>query len=207
MSNLTVDDLVSREVLCCVSYLISDLQKLTANIGRRTEQELSFDIEDLNDLCETKDYEEPARQKISSMGRDELVEALEDADVEDDRDPATITAALDNVTALMEHDEEGDDGTNFPGLGSEALRDKLLAALDEEEDGWQDFCERRGIDPDYSEVYEHWVVTNWFADKLRGYGQTVVEIANLQIWGRGTTGQHISMDWVIQQIHKDLTED
>jgi hypothetical protein len=54
------------------------------------------------------------------------------------------------------------------------------------------------------EVYEHWVVSNWLADKLRAKGEIVEDYLGLTIWGRTTTGQRISLDSVIQEIVDDV---
>ena len=51
-----------------------------------------------------------------------------------------------------------------------------------------------------SEVYEHWLVTDWLAHQLRARGESVGEFLGLTIWGRCTTGQPIYMDEVIQEI-------
>lgn len=55
-----------------------------------------------------------------------------------------------------------------------------------------------------SEVYEHWIVSSWFAGKLKEQGESVGELFGLTIWGRTTTGQAISMDSVIQQIAANM---
>lgn len=54
-----------------------------------------------------------------------------------------------------------------------------------------------------SEVYEQWAVSDWLAYQLKKRGYRVVEIGNLYIWGRGTTGQSISIDGVIRQIVRE----
>lgn len=69
---------------------------------------------------------------------------------------------------------------------------------------WEDLCYAHDIDPDYREVYEHWVVTKWLAEKLAAHDEKVdTDFAGLCIWARTTTGQAITMDEVIQQIYKE----
>jgi hypothetical protein len=67
---------------------------------------------------------------------------------------------------------------------------------------WQDLCSEFDIDlePGEQEVYEHWIVSQWFAEKLQEQGETTGELFNLTIWGRCTTGQAISIDHVISEI-------
>ena len=58
------------------------------------------------------------------------------------------------------------------------------------------------IDPVQTEVYEHWAVTDWFADKLEAAGEKVDrDFAGLNVWGRTTTGQSMTMDGVVQRIY------
>ncbi len=56
------------------------------------------------------------------------------------------------------------------------------------------------------EVFEYWAVTSWFAEKLKARGELVVEFFNLDIWGRQTTGQAISLDGVIDDIARELLD-
>lgn len=83
--------------------------------------------------------------------------------------------------------------------------------LDDEGEGetlyaasWKEACELDNLDLDYFEAYEHWIVSSWLAEKLKEYGEITGEFAGLTIWGRATTGQMISMDWVIQEIYNDV---
>jgi hypothetical protein len=38
---------------------------------------------------------------------------------------------------------------------------------------WQDLCEDYGIEPYQREVYEHWIVSDWLANKLEEHGEKV----------------------------------
>lgn len=70
---------------------------------------------------------------------------------------------------------------------------------------WRDFADDYRIDPHTIEAYEHWIVSDWFADKLEAQGQMVLHDFNgLTIWGRTTTGQSIHMDSVICNIYNEL---
>ena len=58
---------------------------------------------------------------------------------------------------------------------------------------------------EYQEVLEHWIVTDWLADRLEEQGEAVCkDFYGLTIWGRTTSGQGIALDGVISQIHKNL---
>ena len=73
---------------------------------------------------------------------------------------------------------------------------------------WQDFCDDFRIDPHQIEAYEHWIVSDWLADKLEAMGEMVLkDFHGLTIWGRCTTGQAIHMDGVICRIYNELHEE
>jgi hypothetical protein len=76
------------------------------------------------------------------------------------------------------------------------------------EDGVSDveqLCEMEGIEPYEREVFEHWIVSDWLADKLAERGEKVdKDFAGMVVWARTTTGQGIASDSVIEQIADDL---
>lgn len=211
-----VSDFVYRNVVCCVSSLVSDVRILVANADRGTLRATSFDEDDLNNLVESKDYETPAREHIVGMDRDDLISALEFACVKDDRPSNEIGVAA--MELLTKQIESGDfdpavDGSieeggfalmdQWPGLSDDDLREKLEAYL-EEDGGWEDFCTEHSLDPEYHDVYEHWAVDPWFGARLKDRGEVVEDFGNLTVWGRCTTGQAISMDWVVCQIYDEV---
>jgi hypothetical protein len=66
----------------------------------------------------------------------------------------------------------------------------------------QEACEFDGIEPYDREVFEHWTVSTWFAEKLIEQGEKVgIDFAGLNVWARTTTGQQISADGVIERIY------
>lgn len=220
-TTLTVDDMVRREVSQCVSVLFDDLLKLTANADRDVLEDISFSDDNLRDLQCRPDYEEAGRDHINNMDRDQLLEALEAADVEDERSDEEKAAAIEPARLVaLEQDradyphlvinladiDDDDDRLRFPGVSDETLRQFLIAAIEADtDDAWQNFTNEHDLEPEDIEVYEHWIVSDWLARRLREKGEIVGEIANLTIWARTTTGQMISMDYVITEIHKDLT--
>ena len=54
----------------------------------------------------------------------------------------------------------------------------------------------------FKEVFEWWIVSNYFADKLLSRGEIMIYSGNLNIWGRQCTGQSITMDWLIRDMYK-----
>ena len=93
----------------------------------------------------------------------------------------------------------------FTGVDVERkIREEICELVDAEACGWQQVGEEYNLDADQTEVYEHWIVSNWLARRLEEKGRITGEFAGLTIWGRSTTGQMISMDYVIQQIAAEL---
>jgi hypothetical protein len=77
----------------------------------------------------------------------------------------------------------------------------VSGAMTSEAVDWQGLCEEEGIDPYEREVFEAWVVSDYLAQKLESLGERVVwSVCGLgPVWGRTTTGQAISMDYVIEE--------
>lgn len=70
---------------------------------------------------------------------------------------------------------------------------------------WQDACDLADIEPYDRDVFEHWIVSEWLADKLEAKGEKVDrDFAGMTIWARTTSGQSIEIDSVIKAIHADL---
>lgn len=75
----------------------------------------------------------------------------------------------------------------------------------DDEDSARQFCEDNDIEPYQREIFEHWIVSDWLADKLAAKGEKVdKDFAGLTVWARTTTGQGIANDWVIEQIAADV---
>jgi len=67
--------------------------------------------------------------------------------------------------------------------------------------------EEDGAEPTYIEALQHFVVADWFADELEKRGEIVdKDFLGLTVWGRPTYGQAISLDYVVQDILKDIVE-
>ena len=56
-----------------------------------------------------------------------------------------------------------------------------------------------------SEVLEWWLVTPFMADMLKNNGEVILAAYDCYWWGRQTSGQGLSMDWVIQKIAEDMS--
>lgn len=144
---ITIDQMVQREVLCCMSSLVSTLTNGCGDHASCT-RELCDLLEQASELvAPVLDYEEAARQ-----------------------------------AGYKTEDADGDIPLN-----------------------WQAVCDGRKIDPCEREVFEHWAVSQWLADKLIAQGERVdTDFAGLYIWARTTTGEAVSMDGCMQRIYADM---
>lgn len=73
------------------------------------------------------------------------------------------------------------------------------------DDAWRTICELADIESYQREVFEHWIVTDWFANKLIEQGEKVdKDFAGMCIWARTTSGQGIASDSVIERIAAEI---
>lgn len=72
----------------------------------------------------------------------------------------------------------------------------------------QEACEHDDIEPYDREVFEHWAISGWLADKLEAKGEKVDrDFAGMIVWARTTTGQAIYCDGVIQDTAAEIDGD
>lgn len=235
---MTPEELVQREVIYCVSYLISDL----GSVADRLDDYDTY----LTLVGGKPDYEEAARYFILNDADltdleqitdgyawwNEIVEAVTDLSHsllrpyvveyrDENSDKETFECWADNTAHAIEQcldayrdaeitgveldDTQAIDDwcDNNPGL-LDAIRQKVLEIVDIEGGAYEWVCENFGLDPEYGEIYEHWIVSEWLGRKLSERGYIVENYLGMTIWGRGCTGQAISMDGVMEQICNDL---
>jgi hypothetical protein len=175
---ITPEDLVRREVHYCVSSLVHTLASSYA-YAMDNDSGLPAMIEQAFELsAPVPDYEEAAREAGWAVKRVE--------------------------------DGYGEKAVEFFAWkgGTEGTPEDETGWCDTEAEAWREACEHDGIEPYEREVFEHWIVSDWLADKLQAYGEKVDrDFAGLTIWARTTTGQGIASDWVIEQIAKELNRD
>lgn len=181
--------LVAQEVCYCVSALVNALGKLDAH------------AEALQPLFGREGYADP----------DDLCAlAYRQPDADDYRDQCpTIGGASGGDRVQMRQTGEGFEWRDAGEIDCDDDEGGWSDTFDTELEAWRDAFDSLGFDqPDGREIYEHWLVTDWFAEKLSERGESVVrDFAGLTIWGRSTTGQAISMDSVIRAIVRDLHAD
>ena len=106
-----------------------------------------------------------------------------------------------DMTVVEAKDWLIDDWGKMPYAGN--AKDQLKKYLDEN-DKYNEFADSEGIEGDPIEIYEYYIVTEWFGRKLQNYGEIVEEFFGLTVWGRQCTGQAILLDGVIDKIANDM---
>lgn len=178
-SNKEIREIAERLVRNEVIYCISALM-YAINHSQEAQTGLEISFEDLQAVNESIDFEQAAWDHIDGMDRDDLLQYLEDRDCMD----------------------AGDD------VPDDELRAK--AKREASAQGFNEFCDDHDVDISRytSEVYEHWIVSDWLAGRLAEKGEAVSkDLIGLTVWGRTTTGQSISMDSVILSIAKDMHDE
>lgn len=165
-----VGKLVEREVSQCFSYGFSTLEALAAE---SSSDEL--DYEEMMNLCRlAPDYEEEGRQQGWIPSEEATAKDIDEF------------LELESITP-----------SDFAFICAKTMETS-------DSDSWEELAEEQGFDSDAQdnagEVFEHWIVSNWIAGELSERGQPTGEVLGLTIWGRGTTGQSILLDWVFCDI-------
>lgn len=75
-----------------------------------------------------------------------------------------------------------------------------LSSIDKES-----LAELCGFEPKLHEILEWWIVSEWLANKLIDHGEPVAkDYYGFHIWGRTCSGQSITIDSVILNIHQSV---
>ncbi|ANP79296.1 hypothetical protein A134_23060 [Vibrio crassostreae 9CS106] len=80
------------------------------------------------------------------------------------------------------------------------LKNTLINLIQGDESQLDELISDHNIEPEYMEVLEHWIVSDWLGSQLSARGEAVQEIHGLTIWGRTCSGQSIELDSIITDI-------
>lgn len=187
--------LVEREVIYCVSSLVSTLSELTQECPN---SDLSWE-DDILPLLEGYDFEEAATQTINDADWDALEIYADQLGYWSD---VLYQIGAQDVEDLEEWLDSRDDARDLLGKARAAVRDMCT-----DPETFCRECDDIDMDDFRFDVYEHWIVSRSFLRKLKKAGEVVGELCGMSIWGRATTGQAISMDGVIRRIAIELWGD
>lgn len=209
---ISAQKLVSREVYYCVSSLVSELMQRAESFDPEDTEAL-YDLEvakrDYEEACTEAGWEEVdptwfvftngdtcfvSKDGDEGQAWDAL---LQDLDVRPEDYPD-----LDETTTAQEVCED-----NGWELADSPTFYNTETGETSEADGWEELASEQDIEPYVREVCEHWLVSDWLGERLEEKGETVRELMGLTVWARGTTGQAIYIDGVIEDIVNDLNLD
>lgn len=182
---------VERNIGQCVSSLMGD-------VGRNLEEcsrIFDFDYDEALGWFQREDYSEV------------VSDFIDDADLDDLETIANMVGYWSDVLGevCVGYTEEGDLVPTQEQL--EGIRTKVKALITNDSE-YTEIGRHLNFDPDYTEILEHWVLPErWTANDLEAEGEVVFDFGGMTIWGRTTSGQSISIDYVIRNICKNLPED
>lgn len=92
-----------------------------------------------------------------------------------------------------------------PDTAAVALTEYWLDRLesrdyDDKDEALEACMQENRIERRYHEVYEHYVVSDFFGRQLTKAGEQVVDLGNLNVWCRTCTGQSVILDGCIHRI-------
>ena len=187
---------VERNIGQCVSSLMYD-------VGRNLEEcsrIFDFDYDEAIGWFQSEDYSEVVSDFIDDADLDDL-ETI--ADMVEDWDGIVYSVLGMSPEEYAAEETSEEDQTE----DLKALRTKVKALITNDSE-YAEIGRHFDLDPDYDEVYEHWIVnSSWAADDLRAYGQIVFEFGGLTIFGRCATGQSLSLDGWVRRLMRDLPDD
>ena len=147
--------------------------------------------------CNSKEVESLVRHEViycATMAVEALLNTEEHLE-----DYYYLRQVEDYEQAFIDHDED----EKQEWLTEQALNTDCM-----DEDDFISACNDLNIDPHYHDVYEYWIVSNFLAARLKEHGEIVeTDFHGLTIWGRTTTGQSITCDYVIAQIAEDIANE
>ena len=101
-----------------------------------------------------------------------------------------------------------EDNKYYFGVRSEHFVWRIDPIYNDEEQAiaeWFEIYHGGDLEDYRQEIFEHYIVTNWLADKLKEQGETVVrDVFGLTIYCRPCTGQALHCDYVIQTIYDEM---
>jgi len=187
---------VERNIGQCVSSLMYD-------VGRNLEEcsrIFDFDYDEAIGWFQSEDYSEVVSDFIDDADLDDL-ETI--ADMVEDWDGIVYSVLGMSPEEYAAEETSEEDQTE----DLKALRTKVKALITNDSE-YAEIGRHFDLDPDYNEVYEHYIVnSSWAADDLRAYGQIVFEFGGLTIFGRCATGQSLSLDGWVRRLMRDLPDD
>ena len=117
-----------------------------------------------------------------------------------------------NQTALITHLQENFvEGFNFDDIENLYMTDEeivnYMGSYDEDVSEQELIDEVRDNGEDINEIYEWYLVSDWFLDRLREINEPIIDNNYGEYWGRCGTGQAICLDGNIQELAYKYSSD
>lgn len=213
---------VSENIIYCASSLMYDVIRNAEESAKIFDE----DVETIYSWGQIEDWSTPVEEHIANADLEDLEDIANNVGWWDDILSECNVPEVEEYLVVLDEDED-DTGWCFRDSNGErhnfddedeaieaarmsvidTIREKVSAAITYD-DEYREIADMCGLDPDQHEVYEHWIVDSYFADReLAPRGELIFNFANFTIWGRCTTGQAILLDGVIRDIVRDLHED
>ncbi|KAE8546186.1 hypothetical protein [Marinobacter nauticus] len=180
-----ISRIIEKEIFVNASTFVADMQatELCDRLPNTFEKLIECSVKD--------DWREPvieAVQDITPAGLFDLCEYMViDLYTKDGR------IVTDTLAETIDHDNVD--------------RSPVIKAI-EDGDQWQDVGEYLSLDPFTVEALQHWLVSDWLAEKLERVGALIaVDVMGFNIWGRTECGQSLEYDSTLKAVAKLIESD
>ena len=117
-----------------------------------------------------------------------------------------------NQSLIIPHLQENYvEGFNFDDIENLYMSDeeilKYMGSYDEDMSDQEIIDEVRNNGEDMNEIFEWYLVSDWFLDRLREINEPVIDNDYGEYWGRCCTGQSIYLDHNIQELAYEWASD
>ena len=117
-----------------------------------------------------------------------------------------------NQSHLISHLQENEvSGFTFDEIENLYYTDQEIlenfGSFDEDMSEQEKIDEVRNNCEDSKEVFEWWLVSNWFLNRLKEINEPIIDNDFGEYWGRGCTGQSIYLDYNIQELAFEWASD
>jgi len=117
-----------------------------------------------------------------------------------------------NQSSLINHLQENFvEGFNFDDIENLYMTDseilKYFGSYDEDMSDQELIDEARNNGEDMNEIFEWYLISDWFLERLREINEPIIENNYGDYWGRCCTGQSIYLDHNIQELAYEWADD
>lgn len=177
--------IIDQEIFTNASTMVADLS--TADLS-----------ETMPNLCElltacsvSDDWETPVRDALSDITPGGLADVCGFLGVDlQTKDGEIVT---DEMAETIDHD---------------AVDRSAVIAHIEESNQWSEVGEYLSLDPETIEALQHWLVSDWLAERLERIGALISQdVLGFNIWGRTDCGQSLEMNSDLRKVAELVERD